>query len=235
MKKLMLMTMLMFVLALGASPPADAAPTINAQTQGVSPYKSPTWAFEFEVDVASPVAGEVLLFASANGATGDAPGVCPFGFPAGWYLVAAKPVYGIVVQQLCVMAKVADGTETNFTLTKGDGNGSAWVYFRIGGADTSVPVAVASFANSTLALPNPPNLTPSWGSADVLWFEFTAAYNYATPSVGYTNAYNADTLGYYRAQLSSAYRANLDSSEDPAAFGASNIRTATATVGIKPQ
>lgn len=120
--------------------------------------------------------------------------------------------------------RIADGTEgstTSMAVTGGTDNVIALVY-RITGAQ-SVEVGSASGTSSTA--PDPPSLSPSWGSAKTLWFFFIGYENATVTFSAYPTNYSssqltgspspADSLGGQRA-ATGAY-ANQTGTENPGA------------------
>lgn len=81
--------------------------------------------------------------------------------PSGWTVAGFSTQADSV--KLTVFYKIADGTEpSSYSLTHGGGNYIGWTCVRYTGASS------VSFA-FTAVTHDPPNLAPSWGSADTLW------------------------------------------------------------------
>lgn len=115
---------------------------------------------------ASISAGDLLLvFANFNGG----PTVTD---PAGWTVILGNYVGN--VDEPRIYAKIASGSEgSTVTVTLNTSQRASAVSYRITGnrnGVTSSEIALSSVANASSTLtPNPPNLTPSWGSAANLW------------------------------------------------------------------
>ena len=86
--------------------------------------------------------------------------------------------------------KIADGTEsgTVISVLSAPTNISVASAYRVQGADPAyAPEGVATTGTGTA--PNPPSLTPSWGSAETLWF---ATFGKRTGILSSLSAYPAD-------------------------------------------
>lgn len=108
--------------------------------------------------------------------------------------------------QMYVFWRIADGTEgaTTSVAITGGSDKVASLIFRITGAQ-SVAAAASTVTGTNPTPPDPPSLSPSWGSAKTLWFMYIGTYdatmsisayptNYSTSQT--TVAANAgDTLG----------------------------------------
>jgi hypothetical protein len=134
--------------------------------------------------------------------------------------------------------RVCDGSEpssANITAPTQTIRATARAY-RISGAQSLEASAVAP--GSTLT-PDPPSLTPSWGSADTLWgafcYNFNGTLNTTGSPANYTagsvfpNVAGASTLGYGLRELAA-------SSEDPGSFTfATASNSAALTMAVRPQ
>lgn len=140
-----------------------------------------------------------------------------------------------------VLGKIAAGTEgTSLTLTTDSSDAYASAGLVItgnrNGLTTSELAILAEADDGTVVLPDPPSLTPSWGSAETLWVTFVTqkkASSY-TPSTSYTEiAENgADNLVSLHVQ----YRENTTATENPGALGSgsSGDQWGAFTIGIRP-
>ncbi len=115
----------------------------------------------------------------------------------------------------------ADGTEgSTFEVTTSSAIQSGHVAFRMSGAGDTPEIAVLA-ASSADEFPDPPDLTPSWGSADTLWLASHMASQgkwVATPA-NYDNLILSPTFGASNfGQVGVARRELAATSENPAAF-----------------
>ena len=148
-----------------------------------------------------------------------------------------------------ILARIADGTEgatasfTNATAQTASAN-----TYRITGARnglTSSEIAVSAIVNQTsnVASADPPSLTPSWGSAENLWFAVAFINDSAIGSVtAYPTNYSLGQLSNINGSSASgqavltAARLLSASTEDPSAFTWTTGRRSSAyTVAVRPQ
>jgi hypothetical protein len=127
------------------------------------------------------------------------------------------------------------GESGTFTVTVGTTEHASAITVLVRGAHaTSVPEG--AFAASNAANPDPPNLTPSWGSDADLWFAAAicdaAVVASAAPS-GYSNL-DSQLGDASAASVSIASRTNTASSEDPGAFTAATEQFASFTIAVRP-
>lgn len=158
-------------------------------------------------------------------------------WPAGW-----TSVYGLsrgtAVRQEC-RYRIADGTEgSTITVTTSVGEKTTHVCYRVTDwHGTAAPDGAAASGNDNS--PNPPNLTPSWGAADTLWFAAEGNDTQDTISSVPTNYTNEVTEqgsgGSTGAGTSTARRVLNAASENPGVFtkGTADDWVA-ATVAIRP-
>jgi hypothetical protein len=139
-------------------------------------------------------------------------------FPAGWTQLFQDANGTAVV--LGAWYRIADGTEgATITVTTSASEKSAHASYRISGY-YGVPEVETSVFN-TGTIPNPPSLTPSWGSAHCLWFgvegndsnETVSDYpsGYTLTSNNYANSGDGCSLGVAGENVTAA-------SEDPGMF-----------------
>lgn len=161
--------------------------------------------------------------------------------PTGWTLITS----GFADNGLfAVFARDADGLEGSTVSVNLDGTAQyAANAYRISGAHGVASGVEGSTVYTDLAAPNPPSLTPSWGSAENLWLVFATSRrtdNAFTLPVNYTDLVDAETApadtSTGDARLSSGRRLLTATSEDPAAFGETGTmnRSGAATVAIRP-
>jgi hypothetical protein len=148
-------------------------------------------------------------------------------WPAGWNDIF-DTADGSGASQLTIAYKFCDGTEVDVTPSLDSAGGSEdghYRCFRIEGHHASTPPEVSAAAQSPSSsdtAPDSANLTPSWGSADTLWFTLYGwdnGLNNRTISVFPTN-YTTNTFDQSGAQgcgLGGAYRELAAASEDPGA------------------
>jgi hypothetical protein len=134
--------------------------------------------------------------------------------------------------------RIADGTEgATATFSGGISVNSGYFAFRISGANGDIEgTNSATQSTATSTTPNPPSLTPSWGSDDYLWFAYTHIADDNTFSV-YPSGYSGGDSQIVDSGLSQAvaYRQANATSEDPGTFtmSASDVWYAN-TVAIRP-
>jgi hypothetical protein len=162
---------------------------------------------------ASPVSGETLLVLS-----GMDGGPTMSGFSAGW-----AGATGTTTGQVSTLAywKQSDGTEggTTFDYTTGAAEKSASVSFRVNNAEAHATQAPESASTNhgggAASTYDPPNLTPTGGSKDYLWFAWAAQDGGATGSGTYPTSYTNGneinssaggdvTVSYSRRELAAA-------------------------------
>lgn len=144
-----------------------------------------------------------------------------------------------------IYAKIASGSEGS-TVTVGLNSNQrvAAVAYRITGARngvTSSEIAVSSAVTGSSATPDPPSLTPSWGSAENLWIAVTFASDSSFTFSSYPTNYS---LGQNNVQpgaagnssaVSVAARLLTGTSEDPGVFTTVTARTrSTYTLAVRP-
>ena len=161
--------------------------------------------------------------------------------PTGWVEFGSQ-LGGASVGELTAFYKIADGTEgATATWTASASTTAAWQSMKVTGWHGAAAPEVATSSGDFTTNPDPPSLTPSWGSDDTLWIE--AAGNTATAalttgaSTGYSGyALNTASSGGAQAMVASAYKDSAAASEDPAEMAnAGSIRYwAAMTIGVRP-
>ena len=184
---------------------------------------------------ASIQAGELLIiFVSANNNAG-----VTFTTPSGWTQLYNVTGGGNMRRHACYY-KVATGSEgASVTLTGSTNATFAANSYRISGYQGTPEAATPATGSS--ASPNPPSLTPSWGSAKTLWLAVAADISTSgTAPTAPTNfgsgiTAQGNTFGANQCRTSSSRRELESTSEDPGTFtiGSSNQWIA-ATVAIRP-
>ena len=138
-----------------------------------------------------------------------------------------------------VLTRVADGTEgASITVTTGVAAVSAHQSFRISGALNGLSGVESDEFTANSSAPDAPNLTPSWGEANNLWFASVANISTsgaATPPTNYANAIDEDTGGGSSGiQLQTSRRTLKATSEDPGTWSYTNAQEYIAfTVAVR--
>lgn len=175
---------------------------------------------------ASIVAGNLLLcFLVQNGAVGQA------GFTGWTALFTGTTGTGCYLR---AYVKVAVGGDTATDTNTSAPTGIAAVTYQISGA-TSTIGNIGFITSSSSA--DPPSLTPTFGSADYLWFACAAAG-------GTTTAYTAAPTSYSNLQTCSpasstaacAQRALTGTTENPGTFtgGTGGFSSGSCTIAVPP-
>lgn len=143
-------------------------------------------------------------------------------------------------QHTGVYYKVATGSEGGTTVnvaTSASVSAVAHVYRITTGTHNSA-VEASTRSEAEAANPNPPSLTPSWGSADTLWiavatWEDSDFFATAAPS-SYTNLTTEIADSTEDAVISSARRENATGTEDAGAFTADSEKHQAFVLAIQP-
>jgi hypothetical protein len=162
--------------------------------------------------------------------------------PAGWSSISSTN-NGTNVRA-SVLAKVATGSEGGTTVnfqTSATEQANAHVY-RIPAAnwygDLNGVEATGVSAGTTTA-PNPPSLSPSWGSDNTLWLAYAGGSSYdgvnSYPS-GYTNGFHTQSnTGTAGASTASARLTSAVATNNPGSFSMASSESGVAvTVAIRP-
>lgn len=135
--------------------------------------------------------------------------------------------------------KIADGSEDGLTLSVSTASATrtAWHIYRISGGQSVAAATPATAAGRTFN-PDPPSVTPSWGSADTLWIVGLGidgqAGGVAAPSpYDATAIFDQNTTP--SCTVASGYRTNAAASENPAAWTLDNEQECVrVTYAIEP-
>src|SRR3990172_2093706 len=105
-------------------------------------------------------------------------------WPGGWTLIVEDQAFS---SKISVYELIASGGETSITVTtSGAAQNSMYLARQISGAHASAASEGGTGSGRDTddsAAPNPPNLTPSWGSDDTLWLAFHVCFeNQTTPT-----------------------------------------------------
>ncbi len=157
-------------------------------------------------------------------------------WPGGWTQVYSFGTGDFGTGQL--YKRTADGTEgTTITVTTGTAASSVHTSYRV--TATSLTVEAATFTGTNTAIPDPPNLTPTWGTKDTLWFAVTQ-YGSGTRFVdvyptNYTNGRNDNWDDSGGVGQGTAIRQLNATSENPGIFTLNqNWEWLSATVAVEP-
>ncbi len=179
---------------------------------------------------ASIAAGELLLAFVALSHT-IAATVTP---PGDWNTVYDSIGNGNQRRSACYW-KLADGAEgASFNVTASASTAWATVAYRINAWDSGTAPESGTLVAAAGTNPNPPNLAPSWGAADTLWFVYAGRNtNNGSPSAptNYSNFQNANRTGV---SCLTAERQLNAASEDPGTFTATTSSNGANTVAVKP-
>lgn len=151
--------------------------------------------------------------------------------PAGWTLRSGPTASANV--SLTVFEMTAVGGETSVTVSHGS-NRTAWTCYRISGWQGGAEAGTAATGTSTT--PNPPSLTPSWGSASTLWLAVAALDGATAAPSSYPSGYSGG-ISDYSATTTRAMSAQKDSaaaSEDPGTYTTTSGAWAAQTIAIRP-
>lgn len=216
----------------GGSPPASLAIADTA-----TPYIQDTAGTSHDLTLPPNIAsGNLLLLVVC---INSAPTVTD---PSGFTSILSR----VNTDTFRVYAKIATGSEGG-TINLGTGNNQRVVSaaYRITGnrnGVTSSEIEISSAVDATTANPDPPSLTPTWGSAENLWIpiQFSVDGNYTL--TGYPSNYtlgqlSPDTVaGSAGCGFSMAGRLLTATSEDPGQFTTDTSRARSSyTLAIRPQ
>lgn len=150
--------------------------------------------------------------------------------PVGW---ATKATIGAALYYGKIITKVADGTEGGTSVTWSTSSGK-YVGFAVHVLQDAGDIEVAS-TYGYAANPDPPSLTPSWGSADYLWIAVARQWNVdiAGGPSGYSNY--ADNYASGRDNMATAEKSSTASSENPGTFSSGTGYYWAATIAVKYQ
>jgi len=174
----------------------------------------------------------LILFFSRDGSTGTVT------FPAGLPWTALTGPAGAGTSEHYVRYRVAGSSEgTDITVATSVSEEAAGKILRITGwHGTDPPEQGTVVVGTTSTLPNPPTLTPSWGSADTLWIAWYGN-NGAGNATAYPTSYtgNQTTVDAVACGLSFATRELAAASDDPGTFTHSASRPwSSNTFAVRP-
>lgn len=181
------------------------------------------------------IAGDLLL-AILTTSNGSAVTLSP---PTGWSNVTGAASSNANTNQ-GAFYKISDGTEGGTTVTSTDSSlvtNSVAVCYRITGHDPATPPEAANANNASSATPDPPNLTPSWGSAANLWIAAFGRRSAACTMDAYASGYTIGQVGgdASNCKTFAATKVATASSENPGTFTLSNAAQWNAlTIAVRP-
>lgn len=213
-----------------AGPPPITYPTVNG-----TPATSTHLGTNHSVTLPSGItAGELLLIVIGN--TNDNTPIPAINTPAGWTELLNTAVTARICR-LKILYKTADGSEGGSqTVTKGSSYSGAIAY-RIGNWGGTPEIGTS--ADSNTVAPNPPSVSPSWGTTKGSLFlpvvssrSTNAAVNSA-PS-GYSDLRSAVlATGDSNIKVMSSYRELHTSSEDPGNYNSPSNQWIANTIAIR--
>jgi hypothetical protein len=197
----------------------------NAGGTGASNYSAPL--------PASITAGELLLLFVSAGAGAARTVTTPTNWSSLFNAIGAGSV-----RRFCAFYNVANGSEGASVTVQASAN-SFWssTAYRISGFQ-GAPEA-ATTATGTASNPDPPSLSPSWGSAKTLWIaaagrDAGGASDFSASPANYSGLIqNGGSGSANHSATASAYREFQGASENPGTF-TSNSDWAANTVAIRP-
>jgi len=216
----------------GGSPPASLA------IAATNSYFDATGSTTHNVNLPSGIAsGNLLMVFCEFNATSTVTD------PSGW----AVTLSAVNTDTWRIYSRIANGSEgSTVAVTLSNAQRAACLSYRITGnrnGVTSSEIEVSSAVNATTATPDPPSLSPAWGSAENLWFAvaFVSDGNYG-PVTAYPTNYSLSqldqgtTTGGNGGGVTIGVRLLTASSEDPGTFTTTTSRIrSTYTLAVRPQ
>lgn len=205
-----------------------AAPVLQAATGGST---SATTSHSMSLP-ASITAGEMLLLIIQG-----SDDTVTWTTPTGWDGQILNNSTGGFHRTVAFYKLSASGSEgATVSVTSSGNTDSAYTSYRVSGHDTSTAPEANSSSTSETATPNPPSLTPAWGSAATLWIAgctISGSQTLDSYSSGYSGGRKDGTGTRF---VASAYLQSTVSSEDPGTLSFSGGAPAVRpfTIGIKP-
>lgn len=135
---------------------------------------------------------------------------------------------------LVLLAKIATGAEgATVAVTTSSSVRATYIARQISGNQNDVTtseIAVGTGSTAVSTTPDPPSLTPSWGSAENLWFAFAGWNSTSTTLSSYPSGYSTSQLtkvgsGLGANSCASAAKLATASSDDPGTFTLSASQT----------
>ena len=137
-------------------------------------------------------------------------------WPAGWTELYDTASAGTLMGSGAY--RVADGGEgASITVTTSIGGEGSYNTYRISGQHASSAPEVGTSATGSSTTPDPPAVTPTWGSADTLWFA-VMHHDFCTVTTAPTNYTNLLAQDGATPVTASARRALAAADENPGGF-----------------
>lgn len=139
-----------------------------------------------------------------------------------------------------VVYRIADGTEgSTITVTTGTAEQSEHISYRITAWHGTTPPEAVDDGGVQTNQPDPPSLTPSWGSGDTLWIAGQTNNDGTSTVTTWPTNYTSNQLnpgsGVGSVAVGVATRENATSSENPSAFTITATEHAVAfTIAVRP-
>lgn len=180
------------------------------------------------------VAGEMLLWFVAGGAA------APLALPTGWTALWPSHNNGSGSMS-AAFYRIATGSESaTYTLSTSPTSTRCVSHvFRISGSHASAaPEVAAAPVTGSSTIPNPPSLTPSWGSANTLWFNYVnrpvSFDSTLNPPIEYTHGCQVTEEGNASRVLGVVARRAQVASEDPTTWLTSSGAWTANTFAVRP-
>ena len=177
-------------------------------------------------------AGELIVIVI----TTDNTGAVTFTPPSGFSAISGAASSSTVCDG-AAFYKIANGTETGTitcTVSTSCTNSYATAYRVTSWHGAAAPEAAATTGTSTT--PDPPSLSPSWGSAETLWiaaFGKRASAGLTSYPTNYSTDQVSGTINNVRTAM--ATRQNSAASEDPGVYTiGSSVGWHAITIGVRP-
>lgn len=179
----------------------------------------------------------LLVFMSFDGTFATPPT-----WPGGWTQIISEDHTAGDPRYVQIYCRVASGEAATFDVSTGAASErSAHTAYRITGFHSGGCASVeALHATGTDTSPDPPELTPSWGSANNLWFAF-AGHNDGSVTVSgypstYTNGRNDRADSTAGIGIGTAYKTGTATSDNPGTFTiSSSMYWVAITAAVRPQ
>ncbi len=159
--------------------------------------------------------------------------------PSGWTQLLDKTN----TDRYVIWGKIADGSEgSTANYSRASGLNAVAVSYRITGARnglTTSEIAISTAVDESSATPDPPSLTPSWGSSENLWIALTFSKDGGYTFSSYPTNYS---LGQNNVQVSTSNGSGISvgarlftaTSEDPGVFTTVTARNrSTYTLAVR--
>lgn len=182
----------------------------------------------FTVSLPASIAAGELLVAIAD----RAGGAQTFTWPGSWSEIASVDISGRHIAIAKLTATGSEGASISVTSSLGTSQNRTAICLRI---TPWASVEISSSATGSSANPNPPSLSPSWGSYKTLWLAFAAGGNSTSSVSSYPSNYTLSQLynSGFTWSVHSA-RQNETATENPGTY-TMNVSAVWAayTVGVK--